>query len=200
MIRLLQSQWVVALTGCLLYLGTTAALIRPEHFEGAHVSFEASNSTDDDPSWRFRNPEFEQWIQDLKREREALAQREQQLQEFQTRLESERQELLAATQTVYQLQMEFDKGIVRLKEQEVENLKRQTKVIGSMSPEGAAAMLDQMPEDEVVGILFTLKPEAASLILDTLSKMGKTEAKRAAGLAERMRLVLPPSGTSRAAP
>lgn len=192
MLRLLKSPAAVAMAGGLLYLATTVGLLRPGVFEDLRPALEAKSSAYDGPSWNFRNPEFEQWVEELKQEREALAQRAQQLAELQKRLDAERQEILTVTQTVYQLQMEFDKGIVRLKEQELENLKRQTKVVAGMSPEGAAAMLNEMPEDQTVSVLFLLKPDAASLILDTLSKMGKTEAKRAAQLAERMRLVLPP--------
>jgi flagellar motility protein MotE (MotC chaperone) len=200
MLRLLKSSWTVALAGGLLYLATTAALIRPGQFERPAAISESPVSPKDDPSWNFRNPEFEQWVEELKREREALAQRSQQLQELQKRLESERQEILSVTQTVHQLQMDFDKNVVRIKDQELENLKRQTKIVASMSPEGAAAMLNEMPEEQTVGVLFMLKPDAASLILDTLSKMGKTEAKHAAQLTERMRLVLPPAANaSRAA-
>jgi len=83
-----------------------------------------------------------------------------------------------------------------LKEQDMENIKKQAKVISAMSPEGAAAMLNEMPEDQTVAVLFTLKPDISSLILDTMSKLGKTEAKRAAALAERMRTVLPPPANS----
>jgi len=192
MLRLFQSPWTIPLVGGLLYLATTAALIRPGQFERETPVAEAKLSPNEDPSWNFRNPEFEQWVQELKDERETVAQRAQQLQELQKRLDSERQEILSVTQTVYQLQMDFDKSVVRIKEQELENLKRQTKIVAAMSPEGAAAMLNEMPEDQTVGVLFTLKPESASLILDTMSKMGKPEAKHAAELTERMKLVLPP--------
>ncbi len=193
---LLKSPWVIALTGGLLYLATTAALFRPGQFESLATPVEAAVSTSDSPSWSFRNPEFEQWVEELKHEREALAQRAQQLQELQTRLEAERQEILTVTQTVHQLQMEFDKNVVRIKTQELDNLKRQVKVVGGMSPEGAAAMLNEMPEDQTVAVLFMLKPDASSIILDTLSKMGKTEARRAAQLTEKMKLVLPPPASS----
>jgi flagellar motility protein MotE (MotC chaperone) len=193
MLRLLKSSWTVSIAGGLLYLATTAALLRPARFADlAPVPEEVKSSPNNSPSWSFRNPEFEQWVEELKHEREALAQRAVELQELQKRLEAERQEILTVTQTVHQLQMEFDKRVVRLKEQDMENLKRQTKVVSAMSPEGAAAMLNEMPEDQMVGVLFLLKPDAASLILDTLSKMGKAEAKRAAQLTERMRSVLPP--------
>jgi flagellar motility protein MotE (MotC chaperone) len=197
MVRLLQAPWFVALAGCLLYLATTAALLRPEQFASAAAPAPAVKSeAGDAPSWKFRNPEFEQWIDELKREKESLAVREQQLHELQTRLEAERAEILTVTQAVHQLQSEFDGNVVRIKEQEVDNLKRQTKVISGMSPEGAVAMLNEMPDDDLVKILFTLKPDSVSEILDAFSKMGKTEAKRAAALSERLRLVLPPPRTN----
>jgi flagellar motility protein MotE (MotC chaperone) len=195
--RLLKSSWLVALVGGLLYLATTAALIRPSRFETLTVAAESSAPAQAvDASWNFRNPEFDQWLQELKQERETLAQRSQQLQELQKRLDAERQEILAVTQTVHQLQVDFDKNVVRLKQQELDNLKREVKVITAMSPEGAAAMLNEMPEEKVVSVLFLLKPDSASVILDTLSRMGKTEAKRAAELTERMRTVLPPPPAS----
>ena len=192
MVRLLKSSWTVAVLGGLLYLATTAALLRPNRFQGLTIPTEGNDAAQDVPSWSFKNPEFDQWVEELKHERETLAQRAQQLQELQKRLDAERQEILIVTQTVHQLQMDFDKNVVRLKDQEMENLKRQSKIVSAMSPEGAAAMLNEMPEDQTVGVLFTLKPDASSLILDTLSKMGKTEAKRAAELTERLRVVLPP--------
>jgi flagellar motility protein MotE (MotC chaperone) len=65
-----------------------------------------------------------------------------------------------------------------------------------MSPEGAVSMFGQMDDDDVVRILFVMKPDEASAILDSLSKSG--EAKRAALLTERLHQVLPeaPPATS----
>jgi flagellar motility protein MotE (MotC chaperone) len=194
MIRLLQSSWMVALTGCILYLVTTAAVLGPTRFEGVSPMISAVRlSPGNDPAWKFRNPEFDQWVEEIKREKAALELRAQQLNELQTRLQTERQELSLVTQTVSQLQAEFDQNVVRLKRQEIENVKRQAKVIASMSPEGAAAMLNEMTDDDFVRILFIMKTDEASLILDTLSKMGRAEAKRAAAITERMRRALPPA-------
>ncbi len=200
MSRLLQSSWFVALTGCLLYLATTGALLRPKDFAGARTEQTVSHSPNDDPSWKFRNPEFEQWVQEIKSEKELLATREQQLRELQTRLEAEHQEILTLTQTVYGLQQSFDQGVVRFKEQEADNLKRQTKVVAGMSPEGAAAMLSQMPDDQIVRILYSLKPDQASPILDTMSKLGPIEAKRAADLAQRLTKVVSLAPKARTGP
>jgi flagellar motility protein MotE (MotC chaperone) len=190
MIRLLQSSWLTALVGCLLYLGTTLVLFRAEHF--APVKAAASHrSADDDPSWRFKNPEIDQWIAQMKDEKEAVATREQQLNEWQARLDAERQEITTVTQTVTLLQSDFDRNVVRLKAQDADNLKRQVKLISAMSPEGAVAMLGEMGDDDVVRMLFSMKVDEASLMLDTMSKQGKSEARRAALLTARLRQVLP---------
>jgi flagellar motility protein MotE (MotC chaperone) len=86
--------------------------------------------------------------------------------------------------------------VVRFKAQETDNVKHQAKLIAAMSPEGAVSMFGQMDDDDVVRILFVMKPDEASAILDSLSKSG--EAKRAALLTERLHQVLPeaPPATS----
>jgi flagellar motility protein MotE (MotC chaperone) len=199
MIRILQSSWMNALIGGLVYLGLTAGLITPAQFEGARPihATTTERSANDDPSWKFRNPELDQWIAEIKREKEALALREQQLEDFQLRLETERKELTTITQMVSQLQAEFDKNVVRINDQEAENLKRQAKLLATMSPESAAGMLKEMPEDDAVKILFTMKTDLASTLLEAMIQMGKPEARRAASLTERLRRVLPPDPKSR---
>jgi flagellar motility protein MotE (MotC chaperone) len=190
MTRILKSGWFAALLGCVLYLATTIFVLSPSKFAGAQF-IQPDYSADDDPSWRFRNPEFNQWVSQIQDEKEKLDLREQQLNEWQTRLNLELQEMSLVTETVNQLQSNFDKNVVLYKTQEVANVKRQVKLISAMSPEGAVNMINEMSDDEVVRILFTMKPDEASLILDTLSKMGPDEAKRAALLTERLHEVLP---------
>ncbi len=202
MIRLLQSSWLTALIGGVLYMGVTIGLIVPARFEGvkALLAAAARRNPLDAPSWQFLNPEFDQWLEEIKLEKESLALREQQLQELQTRLEAERKELTTVTQTVYQLQSEFDKNVLRIKDQEVENVKRQAKVISGMSPEAAAGLINELPEDVAVQILFTMKPGEASVVLEAFSKLGKNEARRAASMTERMRRTLPPDPGARPKP
>ena len=184
--------------GAVIYLATTVVLLNPAKFHAVLASSPAEQLSiinDNEPSWKFRNPEMDQWIEEIKREKESLDLREQQLKDLETRLNAERQELTVVTQAVSQMQADFDKNVVRLNAQDVVNLKRQAKLISAMSPEGAAATLNDMSDDDVVRILFTMKPDDASLALDTLSKMGKVQAKRAADIIERMRRTLPPIAT-----
>jgi flagellar motility protein MotE (MotC chaperone) len=199
MVRFLQSTWMSMLLGGLLFLATTAALLKPSQLpvlanSGAADTVHVGNN---EPSWKFRNPEMEQWIQEIQREKDALNVREQQLKDLETRLNAERQEISVVTQAVYQMQMDFDKNVVRLNAQDSENLKRQAKLLSAMSPEGAAATLSEMSDDDVVRILFTMKADDASLALDTLSKSGKEQSKRAASIIERMRHTLPPTTVSK---
>lgn len=192
MVRFLQSAWMTMLLGGLLFFATTAALLKPSKFQGATVApVETAKSGNNEPSWKFHNPEMDQWIQEIKHEKEALDAREQQLKDLETRLNAERQEISVVTQAVHQMQTDFDKNVVRLNAQDADNLKRQAKLLSAMSPEGAAATLNEMSDDDVVRILFTMKADDASLALDTLSKGGKEQAKRAAAIFERMRRTLP---------
>jgi len=201
MTRWLTSSWVVALVGGLVYLGTTALLIRPAQFAGIRSALSAAKQTPDSvPSWKFKNPEFEQWVAELKMEKSDLDARAQQLQDLQSRLAAQQQEFSAATGTVYQLQADFDRNVVRIKAQEVQNLNKQAKIVAGMSPEGAANLISQMADDDVVRLLATMKVDEASLILDSMSKLGKADAKRAADLTGRLRMVLPPDTTAQARP
>lgn len=188
MIRVLKSGWFAALIGCVLYLVVTVFVLSPSKFAGAQF-IKPDYSADDDPSWRFRNPEFNEWVSQIQNEKSRLDVREQQLNEWQTRINTELQEMSLVTQTVWQLQSEFDTNVVRFKAQEADNVKHQAKLIAAMSPEGAVSMFGEMSDDDVVRILFVMKPDQASAILDTLSKSG--EAKRAALLTERLHQVLP---------
>lgn len=136
MMRLFQSSWFAALLGSLAYLATTAALLRlpansaPGGNRTQHS--QKQRTPNNDPSWKFLNPEFDQWVAELKSEKEALAARDQLLKELQARLEADRADLSGVTQVVAQLQAEFDRNVVRFKEQEEENLRRQVKLLGAM--------------------------------------------------------------------
>ncbi len=193
MTRWLTSGWVAALAGGLLFLATLALAFRPAQFDGVRALLAATSRTpDDDPSWKFKNPEFEQWVAELKMEKSDLDARTLQLQAMESRLAAQQQEFSAATSSVYLLQAEFDKNVIRIKAQEVQNLGKQAKIIAGMSPEGAAALVNAMADGDVVRLLATMKADEASVVLDAMSKLGKSEAKRAADLTGRLRMVLPP--------
>jgi len=196
--KFLQSSWVVSLVGCITYLATTAAVLSSAKFEADVPGTDAESqllSPGDDPSWKFRNPEFEQWVADLRREKAAVETEKMQLKEWETRLQAERQEFSTVTQRVAQLQTDFEKNIVRLKDQEAKNLKRQAKTVADMSPETAATLLDQMSDDDVVRLFSVMKSDQVTLLLETMSKRSGAQSRRAAVLVERMRHLVPETPT-----
>ena len=65
-----------------------------------------------------------------------------------------------------------------------------------MSPDTAAKMLDQMTDDDIVRLFSAMKNEQVTLLLETLSRQGRAQTRRAASITERMRHLLPDSPTS----
>jgi len=141
-----------------------------------------------DASWNFWNPEIDQLIVDLRLQKQTLANREQELNEWAARLEAERQEIAVVTQTVAQLQRDFDQQAVRVHENETANLKKLAKIYSVMSPEAATTILKELPDEQVVKILMFMKDSETAPILELLAKQGQSDAKRAALITERLRL------------
>ena len=190
---LLQSGWFRGITGCVLYLGVTGFLLRPANLlNGTHPATVAARSNEKSPSWEFSNPELDRLTTELKKEKEALGTKEQQLNELAARLEAERAEINIVTQTVHRLQREFDRNVVRIPEQETANLKKLGKTYATMSPEGAATIFKQMEDDQVVKILVFMKEGETAPVLESFARLGEAEAKRAAVISERLRTSIPP--------
>jgi len=188
MIRILQSGWFAAIAGTLAFLGTTAVLITPAELIN-FISHEPAipRSANGGIAWEFFNPEVDQLIAELKQQKESVATKEQQLNELATRLQAERAEIYQVTQSVHRLQQELDKIVVRARDEESANLKKLGKMYSTMSPEGAAAIIRQMDDDQAVKIMMFMKEGEAAPILEILARGGDLEAKRAVALTERLK-------------
>ena len=178
-----------------MFFGTFCLLLRAVPL-GPVAAAKEPLMAEDDPSWKFRNPDIDQWVSQIKDQQETLAVREQQLKDWEARLAAESREIAAVTQAVTRTQEEFDKHVLLFTDQQKDNAKKQLKVITDMTPAGAVAMLDEMPDDEVVRLLYTLKPDVSGGILDAMSKLGAGGAKRAAALTEKIKDVLPAPATN----
>lgn len=197
MTRILQNPATVLVAAFLMFFGPMFILLRTLPL--GHVALAAEGpvkSAEDDPSWKFRNPEIDQWISQIKEERYSLDTREQELKEWEARLAAESREIAAVTQAVTKTQADFDKRVLLFTDQQQDNSKREQKLITDMSPDGAIAMLSAMPDDEVAQLLYTMKPDASAAILDAMSKLGAAQARRAAVITGRMMDVLPMPSTN----
>jgi flagellar motility protein MotE (MotC chaperone) len=195
MIRLLKTKWLAVGLGAAAYLLTTWLCLQPRQ-QLASVAAELRAARQHHagssfgPSWNFENPEMAQLIGELKDQREALRARALQLDELEARLKAERQEIYAVTQAVFHVKTNIDATVTRVTQDEVGNLKKLAKVYATMSPEGAARILREMEDDQLVKILALMKESESAPILESLGQGTKDETKRAALLSNRLRLVI----------
>jgi flagellar motility protein MotE (MotC chaperone) len=195
--RILQNPATVMAAAFLMFFGPMLILLRTLPL--GHIALATDGpfmSAEDDPSWKFHNPDIDQWVSQIKAERDSLTTREQELKEWEARLAAESREIAAVTQAVTKTQADFDKRVLLFTDQQKDNAKKELKVIADMSPDGAVAMLNAMPDDEVAQLLYTMKADVSGAILDAMSKLGDAQAKRAAVLTERLKDVLPMPSTN----
>ena len=198
MTRYLQSNWMVALLGTLLYLGTTLLSWRLPNGFAPTPARPASVAITPAPSWEFSNPELDQLIIELREEKLAVAKRQRDLDELALRIDIERTELTNVIRSVEQLQRDFDRNITRIQTEESANLKKLAKLYSSMEPADASLVLEELDDAGIVKILSFMKEDQAAPILETLARKGDAQVRRVAGLSERLRLVLSPDPISKA--
>jgi flagellar motility protein MotE (MotC chaperone) len=192
MLQILQSRWTAAGVGGVLYLVTTVAAWPPVRNAWRHrhdAAKDAESATV--PSWNFKNAEVEQLVADLREQSDRLADRQRELDEFASRLEAERQEVLNVTQTVSRMQQEFDRNVSRIGTEEVANLKKLAKLYSTMTPDAASAILKELPDEQIVKIMSFMKDPDKAAILESFSKVDAKASRHVAQLSERMRLALP---------
>lgn len=186
--RFLQSPLFAAVLGGVLFLLTSAFLTTQGVATATHSDEEPSaHANIKGASWDFFNPELDQVIADLKSERDTLATREKQLNELATRLKAERAELDEALKGIKKIQEQVDKNLFRIKEDEAGNLKKLAKMYTAMEPASAAKILRELDDTIVVKILTLVKEPETALILESLSRMGEAETRRAAAISESLR-------------
>ncbi|HUD49572.1 MAG TPA: hypothetical protein VMR33_22285 [Candidatus Baltobacteraceae bacterium] len=189
MIRLLTSNWTAAFLGAAVYLLSTVAFwkapVLPQGKPAAQADYAATRMG---ASWDFVNPEADQLIAELKLEKSSLDKKEQQLNDLAVRLDAERTEINQATQSVFLLQSDFDKNVVRVRDEETANLKKLAKVYSDMAPESAASVFAQMDDSSIIKIMVFMKDNDTAAVFEAMAKLGAPEAKRVAALSESLRL------------
>jgi len=190
MMRFLQSSWLAYGLGSVAYIITMILVWRPHATPPPRLSDGSETKAVAGPSWNFQNPEVDLLITELKKERDAVAAREKELNELATRLQAERAELNQLTQQVQQVQAEFDQNVTHVREGETTNLKRLAKMYSSMSPEGALAVFKALDDATLVKVLTFMKDTETAPVLEAMARQGGDDAKRVATISERLRFVL----------
>jgi flagellar motility protein MotE (MotC chaperone) len=181
---------MIVLLSSVIYLGATVAFWKTpaRAREVADDKQAPLQVVQHGPSWEFTNPEADQLMAEIKAEKKSLEKKEQDLNDLSIRLQAERSELNLVTESVKQMQSNFDLSVIRIKDEETVNLKKLSKVYSTMSPDGAANILTEMDDVAIVKIMVFMKDGDTAGILEAISKKGPTAAKRAAALSERLRL------------
>lgn len=197
MIQFLRSKWMAAIAGTLAFAMTTWFCLQPTtQFEYAVSTLRAMHNAlnpptpEVGPSWAFHNPEMSQLVAELRDEREAVRVRVAQLDELEARLRAERQEIYSVTQAVHQLRADLEMVVTRISAEEAVNLKKLAKVYATMSPEGAARILKEMEDVQVVKILALMRESESAPILESLGQASQVDARRTAIISNRLRLTL----------
>jgi flagellar motility protein MotE (MotC chaperone) len=196
MLKTLTSPWAGSIIGLISYLAVTAVTwnAATAHISTAEESKLTINSTNEVNPFAaaMSSVEVEALVKELRDERETVARRQKELNEWAARLHAERDELNQLTNTVHRLQTEFDQSVSRVTEEEAGNLKKIAKTYSSMEPEGAAKIFKQMEDSAVVKIMVFMKENETGPILAALAKGGDAEAKRTADITEKLRLAVVP--------
>jgi flagellar motility protein MotE (MotC chaperone) len=198
MIKVLTAPWMSAVLGVVLYLGTTAAVWKMPKLRSAQQAQTSAQAEAqlNGPSWNFTNPEADQLLAELQAEKEAVAKKDQDLNDLRARLQAEQSELNVVTQSVQQLEMAFDQNVLRISAEETANLKKLAKVYADMDPANAAKILEEMDDVSIIKIMTFMKDTETAAIWEAMAKEGETSAKRAALLSDRLRLTSYRSTTS----
>ncbi|HEY3863214.1 MAG TPA: hypothetical protein VGO59_15135 [Verrucomicrobiae bacterium] len=184
--KLLSHSWITAPIGAVIYLAATVLFWQKPAAPIARAISDVVSAIE--PSWDFNNPEADMLIKELKDEKKNVEQREQQLDDLAKRLNTERAEVGTVIQSVRQLQGDFDKAVMRVKDEETGNLKKLAKVYGAMTPETAASVMEQLDNEAIVKIMLYLKDNETAAILEAMAKKGDDEARRTAQISEQIRL------------
>jgi flagellar motility protein MotE (MotC chaperone) len=186
MTKLFSNSWISAPLGAVIYLIATVLFWQKPVLPIPQKFSDVINAMG--PSWDFNNPEADLLISELKVEKKTVEQRQQQLDDLATRLNTERAEVGQVIQSVRQLQGEFDKAVLRVKNDETGNLKKLAKVYAAMTPETAATVLEQLDNEAIVKIMLFLKDGETAAILEAMAKKGDAAARRTAQISEQIRL------------
>lgn len=200
---------VGSLIGLLMYLAVTAAVLIKGYKPPAPATkkpaaiVEGEPLTDESfspkkledfkanpvPSWKFYSPEVDNLVEQMRLRNESLKEREEKLEALAKRIEAERAELAAVTQSVVRIREEIDRRIIRIQDDEAVNVKRLAKSYAGMEPASVAKILGELDEKLAVKILSQMKDEQNGAILDALAKTDAKGAKLAASLSDKIRLV-----------
>jgi flagellar motility protein MotE (MotC chaperone) len=205
--KFFRSTWFVAIIALLFGMGlqtfvllshveelATAAAAVPEEVVDPHAPPSRIN-------WDFLSPEMEDLRKELHERVAAAVRREEDLQDYEKRLQAERAEIEKLKREIEAVRDDLSKRLIDIETSEQKNLKTLAVTYGDMEANAALAIFQKMDDEMVVKILAFMKPAQVRPILEEMARTkdgDTTLAGRAAALSYKLRLLrqVKPEGTS----
>lgn len=193
--NILNKPWFLAILALFMMLGTQLVAVKlywDELFSAKRLK--ATVVVRDEPeafSWGFAAEEISELRQELTSRLAELKAREEALNAYAARLESDRAEIDAIKQSVELIRKELMVGIIQLETGEQKNLKSLAKTYATLTPEAAVNIFRQLDDPTVVKILYFMKSDTVGAILEemaTTEENAAEQVKRAAKLSDMLRL------------
>lgn len=160
-----------------------ATAVRAQHAD-------AEKPAQPEKPWDFWTLEIENLSAELKDVKATLDVREQALAAREEGLAADLRELEKTRQQIEALRTTVAAEMVQFEAEEAKNLKGLAKTYGELTPASAVGIMQQMDETTVVKILYLMKADVVSPILQEMGSSTDPEViKRAAQLTDRLRLV-----------
>lgn len=161
-----------------------------------HQRVAAKEAVRPEKPWDFWTVEIENLANELKGRRTALDSREQEIAAREERLNARFRELEKLRQEIETLRAEALSGMTDFDAAEARNLKTLAKTYGELTPKAAVGIFEKLDEATAVKLLYLMKSEAVSGILQEMGTSSNPETvARAARLIDRLRLVKAPKAS-----
>ncbi len=131
--------------------------------------------------------EYSSMLDELKKQKEILNQKELLLDRQSDRINKLELELQVARKQLEKLQDETAVNITQMEENEKRNLRKLAKVYSSMDPEQAATIIARLDDDTIANILILMKERQAAKLLGSFGDQNAESKQRAALISKKIR-------------
>jgi len=151
----------------------------------------AALSAEKAKGWDFWTVEVDNLASELKDERARLKKESEELDLRSARIASDRQELEKLRTELNAMHKEITDRVVEIQADEAKNLRMLAQTYTNLTPHAAVAIIRELDDSTAVKILSLMKPDVVGAIFEDMAQTssGTSDARRAAALSERLRLV-----------
>jgi len=151
----------------------------------------AAPATEKSKGWDFWTVEIDDLAAELKDEKARVRKEEEQLDLRAARISSDRRELETMRTDLNSMHKQISDKVVEIQAAEAKNLRMLAQTYTNLSPHAAVAIIHELDDTTAIKILSLMKPDVVGPIFEdmTRSDPSTNDARRAANLSDRLRLV-----------